>query len=105
VEKNGSKLAVHTGTEQQVRDGYGSLNVKKGGVPFLATWLSRELGRTVIDKTNLTGEYDYALAYTPDPGQGTGHVSSRPPCFRFRFFPMASHGRGSPKAEPRFRGR
>jgi uncharacterized protein (TIGR03435 family) len=79
VEKSGSKLAVNTGTEQQVHDGYGSLNVKKGGVPFLATWLSRELGRAVIDKTNLTGEYDYTLAYTPDPGQGGPESVGLPP--------------------------
>ena len=36
--------------------------MKKGGVPFLATWLSGELGRVVIDKTNLTGEYDYSAS-------------------------------------------
>jgi bla regulator protein blaR1 len=79
VEKGGSKLAPHTGTEQQFRDEYGSLNVKKGGTAALATWLSRELGRVVIDKTDLTGEYDYALEYTPEPGQGGPESIGQPP--------------------------
>jgi len=30
--------------------------------------LSRELHRTIIDKTALTGEYDFKLKYTPDDG-------------------------------------
>ena len=32
----------------------------------LAHLLSRQLGRTVVDKTGLTGEYDFTLDYTPD---------------------------------------
>ena len=33
---------------------------------FLAQVLSRQIGRTVIDKTGLTGNYDYTLEWTPD---------------------------------------
>jgi bla regulator protein blaR1 len=33
---------------------------------FLAQVLSRQLGRSVIDKTGLTGNYDYTLQWTPD---------------------------------------
>lgn len=32
--------------------------------------LSRTLGRTVIDKTGLTGKYDISLQWTPDESQG-----------------------------------
>ncbi len=45
---------------------------------FLAQVLSRQLGRTVVDKTGLTGFYDYTLQWTPDdapppmPGPGGG---------------------------------
>jgi uncharacterized protein (TIGR03435 family) len=31
--------------------------------------LSQRLGRPVIDKTGLSGRYDFELTYTPDPGQ------------------------------------
>jgi uncharacterized protein (TIGR03435 family) len=33
---------------------------------MLAHLLSRQLSRTVVDKTGLTGEYDFTLNYTPD---------------------------------------
>ena len=70
VAKNGAKLALHTGTERRFRPGNGSLNVKKGGMKELAEWLSRELGRVVIDKTELLEEYDYSLEWTPEVGEG-----------------------------------
>lgn len=34
----------------------------------LVTILSRNLGRTVIDKTGLKGDYDFTLVYNPDDG-------------------------------------
>jgi uncharacterized protein (TIGR03435 family) len=34
----------------------------------LVTVLSRQLGRTIIDKTGLTGNYDFTLEWTPDDG-------------------------------------
>ena len=36
------------------------------GMSDLARILSGQLGRTVVDKTGLTGNYDYKLAWTPD---------------------------------------
>jgi uncharacterized protein (TIGR03435 family) len=79
VEKSGSKLVPHTGTEQQFRFGNGSLIVKKGAAAALAAWLSRQLGRVVIDKTDLKGEYDYKLEWTPDPGEGGAESIGLPP--------------------------
>lgn len=35
-------------------------------VEMLAHALSRQLGRTVVDKTGLTGNYDFTLDFTPD---------------------------------------
>jgi uncharacterized protein (TIGR03435 family) len=79
VEKNGLKMVTHVGTEQQFRFGDGSLIVKRGGIAALAVWLSRQLGRVVIDKTDLRGEYDYKLEWTPDPGQGGAESIGLPP--------------------------
>jgi len=79
VEKNKSKLKPPTGTEQSVRFGNGSFTVTKGRVAILATMLSRGLGRVVIDKTDLNGEYDYTLEWTPDPGEGGPESIGLPP--------------------------
>jgi uncharacterized protein (TIGR03435 family) len=36
----------------------------------LVRLLSRRLGRTVLDKTGLTANYDFTLQWTPDESQG-----------------------------------
>jgi len=36
---------------------------------YLVRVLSRPLGRTVLDKTGLTGDYDFNLQWTPDENQ------------------------------------
>src|SRR5262249_28618304 len=47
-------------------------NFEANAVPFetLVTALSQELGRTVINKTNLKGRYDIKLQWTPEQVQG-----------------------------------
>ena len=44
------------------------------GVPIamLATQLSNQLGRSVVDKTGLKGDYDVKLAWNPDESQALG---------------------------------
>ncbi len=79
VDKKGSKLVAHTAGDAQIRSGNGSLNIKKGGMPWLTFWLSQQLGRVVIDQTNLKDEYDYTLQWTPDPGQGGAESIGLPP--------------------------
>jgi len=79
VDKRGSKLTPHIGDERQFRPGYGSLIVKKGRISSLADWLSRSLWRVVIDKTGLTGEYDYTLEWAPEPGDGGPESLGLPP--------------------------
>lgn len=44
----------------------------------LATLLGNQLGRPVIDKTGLTGGYDFELSFMPDAGRG-GAVGTPPP--------------------------
>jgi uncharacterized protein (TIGR03435 family) len=48
------------------RIGNGSLSAGGAPMQFLADQLSRMLGRTVIDKTGLTGLRDFKLEWTPD---------------------------------------
>ena len=44
----------------------GHLESTGTSIDMLTHVLSRQLGRTVVDKTGLTGEYDFTLDYTPD---------------------------------------
>ena len=46
-----------------------TLNIISGSVGNMAPMLARMLGRTVIDKTGLTGKYDISLEWTPDEAQ------------------------------------
>jgi uncharacterized protein (TIGR03435 family) len=53
-----------------IRMGRGLIEAYGITMERLLTALSNALGRTVIDKTGLTGSYDVHLEYTPDPGMG-----------------------------------
>jgi uncharacterized protein (TIGR03435 family) len=72
IGKNGPNLQ-----ESQAKEGGGRhMMMNRGeldgeGVPleFLASTLSSQLGRPVIDRTGLTGHYTFKLQWTPDPGQ------------------------------------
>lgn len=46
----------------------GGIEANGGGMPFLAHALSALVGRSVDDKTGLTGNYDFSLKWTPDQG-------------------------------------
>jgi uncharacterized protein (TIGR03435 family) len=53
--------------------GRGQFSIEGAPVTALATQLSQVLGRSVIDKTELTGNYDFKLEWTPDESlQGFG---------------------------------
>ena len=45
----------------------------------MAAQLERQLSRVVIDKTELNGEYDYTLAWTPEHGDGGPESLGLPP--------------------------
>ena len=83
VEKNGSKLTPHTGEPPQpgerLRVRRGTLTVKQGGIATLVRQLTLQVGRRVIDKTGLTGEYDFTLEWAPEPGQGGPESIGLPP--------------------------
>jgi uncharacterized protein (TIGR03435 family) len=68
--KNGAKVPESQATagsnSRQVRMGNGQLNAIGVPMQFLADSLSRVLGRTVVDKSGLTGFRDFKLEWTPD---------------------------------------
>ena len=51
-------------------NGRGQLTERYGDMNMLANVLSRFAGRPVINKTGLTGKYDFTLKWTPDESQG-----------------------------------
>ena len=52
-----------------IQGGGGSLTGQAVSIQSLAHLLSQQLGRTVLDRTGLTGNYDFSLQWTPDEGQ------------------------------------
>lgn len=52
-----------------MRMGRGELNGQGIKLSFLAEALSNQVGRTVIDKTGLKGDYSFELKWTPDESQ------------------------------------
>lgn len=69
VAKGGPKLQESKEARSMMRMGRGLLTAQTVGMADLSLNLSNGLGRTVIDKTGLTGKYDFELKWTPDPGQ------------------------------------
>jgi bla regulator protein blaR1 len=56
----------------RMRFGGGEQEITSQGtsMSFLAQLLSQQLGRMVVDKTGLSGHYDFTLKWTPDIGRG-----------------------------------
>jgi uncharacterized protein (TIGR03435 family) len=83
VATSGSKLIPHAGEAipygQRFRLGLGLYSVKQGNIAMFVTELTRQLWRPVIDKTDLKGEYDFTLEWTPQPGQGGPESLGLPP--------------------------
>jgi uncharacterized protein (TIGR03435 family) len=72
------------GRHSLMSNGRGHLESKGTNTMMLVHILSSTLGRSVVDKTGLTGNYDYTLQWTPDDvgtpmagdaGPGKGDVS------------------------------
>lgn len=55
-----------------------TLNAHGTPIMSLARLISQQIGATVVDKTGLTGSYDFTLSFTPDMAMGTGPMM-RPP--------------------------
>jgi len=74
IGKSGPKLhespAEDTGPPDRKRNGSGFV-FKRAPMASLALILSQQVGRTVVDKTGLSGRYDFTLEYALEPnGRG-----------------------------------
>ena len=58
------------GRAGMMRSGRGQLTGQGISIASLVPPLTRQLGRTVVDKTGLTGQYDVELRWTPDDTPG-----------------------------------
>jgi uncharacterized protein (TIGR03435 family) len=83
IGKNGSKLQesqMKAGERRRMmRMGRSELNAEGVAIDMLTHTLSNVLGRPVIDRTGLKGNYDFKLQWTPDPGQSGGLGGPPPP--------------------------
>jgi uncharacterized protein (TIGR03435 family) len=79
--KNGPKL-VAAGAESigaNIRGSRGQLTCVKVSASMLAQQLAARLGRNVVDKTGLSGDYDFKLGWQPDTGEVPGKGGERLP--------------------------
>jgi uncharacterized protein (TIGR03435 family) len=67
---NGIKGPDGTARPGMMRMGRGQLTGQALPLSELARLLTAQLDRTVVDKTGLTGNYDFSLQWTPDESQG-----------------------------------
>jgi len=85
VGKNGPKLKESAANNPgpQIRMGRGLIEGQGMGMDMLASELARALGRTVLDRSDLKGQYDIKLEFTPEDGPahgpGDGPEAAPPP--------------------------
>jgi uncharacterized protein (TIGR03435 family) len=66
--KTGPKLVASESNGTMIDSGRKSIRIQGGddSVELLAEYLSKTLGRNVVDKTGVTGRYDISLKWTPE---------------------------------------
>jgi len=79
-ERKGSKLqrAQDGETKPDVRVGATSIQLTKATAATFASQLSYALNRPVVDKTNLSGEFNFALQWAPEPSETMGQPAGAP---------------------------
>lgn len=68
VAKSGPKLTAHNDAGPKTRGGCGRLVGRRVTTDNIATMLSRQFDREVLNRTGLSGDYDIQLDFTPDSG-------------------------------------
>jgi bla regulator protein blaR1 len=83
VTKNGPKLKLNpddpTKAKPSAMLGRGSGTFTNSSMAALAARLSEQLGRPVLDRTDLKGGYDFTLEWTPAPSEGGAELLGLPP--------------------------
>ena len=81
VTKNGPKLVPSDPTKAKPSAifGRGSGTFTDSSMAVFAARLSEQLGRPVLDRTDLKGPYDFTLEWTPAPGEGAAELMGLPP--------------------------
>jgi bla regulator protein BlaR1 len=77
VSKGGSKLKSRVDSSNVsggLRAGNGFLAGNQAGIQSFAQTLSQIVGRPILDRTNLTGKYDFELKWTPDQSSANSVV-------------------------------
>jgi bla regulator protein blaR1 len=81
--KTGPKLKPHASDTKEskplVQFGNGSATFTDSSVAALAGQLTLNLGRPVIDRTDIKGSYDFTLEWTPAPDEGGPQAIGLPP--------------------------
>ena len=78
VAPKGPKLhrVEDSNTKLDIRTGNGLIRFTKATVSTFASQLSYALDRPVLDKTGISGEFSFALEWTPFPGEDGGPTTS-----------------------------
>jgi uncharacterized protein (TIGR03435 family) len=72
IAKGGPQLQEPASDEQQlIRGGRGVITGKNTTMAMLVLNLANQLSNSVVDRTGLTGKYDFKLEWTPDNTQST----------------------------------
>jgi uncharacterized protein (TIGR03435 family) len=82
VAKGGPKLKVSPNSSDVsggLMLGRGVLAGNQTGVPFLAETLSQIVGRPILDRTRLSGKYDFELKWTPDESSANSALGGAAP--------------------------
>jgi bla regulator protein BlaR1 len=84
VAKGGPRLTPSAGPGADGREGifgrgFGGLTATNRPIESLAGLLSQRLGRSVIDKTGLSGKYDFELSFMPEVSPGDLELFGPPP--------------------------
>ena len=90
IDRKGLKLPVAKGGEPEIQASAGSIHFTNTPPEGIVGQLSYALGTVVIDKTGLSGRFDFDLRWTPQPGEDGGpSTSGLPPAVREQASPIS----------------